>query len=62
MKTVVIKECESIKIPNVFTFDLTQMAVKDCIGCWTCWGETPGRCAYKGASPCVNFLETVEKN
>jgi len=47
MKTVVIKECESITIPNVFTLDLTKMGVKDCIGCWTCWWKTPGRCIYK---------------
>lgn len=24
-------------------------AIKPCIGCWSCWLKTPGRCAYKDA-------------
>ncbi|SKC38860.1 hypothetical protein [Maledivibacter halophilus] len=47
MQTVVIKECENIKTPNVFTLDLSKKIVKDCIGCWSCWWKTPGRCIYK---------------
>lgn len=47
MKTIVIKECDNITLPNVLTFDLTQMGVKNCSGCWTCWWKTPGRCVYK---------------
>jgi hypothetical protein len=46
MKTVVIKEYETIPIPNSYTLDLSQMNIKDCAGCWTCWWKTPGRCAY----------------
>lgn len=47
MNTVVIRECGSIAIPNALCFDLKQMDVKDCTGCWTCWWKTPGKCIYK---------------
>jgi multimeric flavodoxin WrbA len=29
------------------TFDLTQLEIKPCLGCFTCWLKTPGRCCYK---------------
>ena len=47
MKTVVINECKDITIPDTIIFDLNQMDVKNCTGCWTCWWKTPGRCIYK---------------
>ncbi|MCL0065313.1 flavodoxin family protein [Dehalococcoidia bacterium] len=61
MRTVVIKECESIKIPNDFTFDLSQMEVKDCIGCWSCWWKTPGRCAYEDLNEFYHQYITADK-
>lgn len=24
-------------------------AIKACLGCWTCWWKTPGRCVHKDA-------------
>lgn len=47
MKTLVIKECENVTVQNDLTFDLKQMGLKNCTGCWTCWWKTPGRCIYK---------------
>jgi multimeric flavodoxin WrbA len=47
MKRVVIRECGEIDIPSQYIFDLTKMPVKDCIGCWSCWLKTPGRCIHK---------------
>lgn len=61
MKTVVIKECEGITIPDVFTFDLTHSAVKDCVGCWTCWWKTPGRCVYKDLDEFYHEYITADK-
>lgn len=29
----------------VFQLDLRDQTIKDCIGCWSCWQKTPGRCA-----------------
>lgn len=47
MKTVVIKELEGRTVEAAFTLDLTEIKVKGCIGCWTCWWTTPGRCVHK---------------
>lgn len=47
MKTVVIKESENVIAQNALAFDLKQMGIKNCTGCWTCWWKTPGRCIYK---------------
>ncbi|MHB1155154.1 MAG: flavodoxin family protein [Eubacteriales bacterium] len=47
MKTVVIREFEGIKVPNAYEFDLKKVPIHHCIGCWSCWWKTPGRCAFK---------------
>ena len=61
MKTVVIKECDSIIIPDVYTLDLTKIVVKDCIGCWSCWWKTPGRCTYKDLNEFYHQYITADK-
>ncbi len=47
MSTVMIKECTEVPFSDVFTVDLSQTEVNHCIGCWTCWWRTPGKCIYK---------------
>lgn len=47
MKTVVIREWGEFEIPSQYILDLTKITVKDCIGCWSCWLKTPGRCIHK---------------
>lgn len=47
MKTLVIKECGDINIDSIYELDLRNMEPKDCIGCWSCWLKTPGRCVHK---------------
>jgi hypothetical protein len=61
MNTVVIKEYGSITVPNAITFDLTQMVVKDCSGCWTCWWKTPGKCIYKDLNEFYHEYITSDK-
>ncbi len=61
MKTVVIKECGNIKIPDAFTLNLTQMDVKNCIGCWSCWWKTPGRCIYKDLNKFYHQYVTADR-
>ena len=46
MKRVVISECGEIRIKFQHMLDLTNTTVKDCIGCWSCWLKTPGRCVH----------------
>jgi len=32
-------------------WDIEKMDIHYCIGCWTCWWETPGRCVHKDDGP-----------
>lgn len=47
MKVALISECDGKEIPCQYMLDLTKTAVKDCVGCWSCWIKTPGRCIHK---------------
>lgn len=55
MKTVVVREFEThnlqgvpdVDLKEAYVLDLNTTPVADCIGCWTCWWKTPGRCIYK---------------
>lgn len=47
MKRVIISETGESGLPSEFLLDLSETAVKDCIGCWSCWVKTPGRCVHK---------------
>ncbi|MFZ2537593.1 MAG: flavodoxin family protein [Oscillospiraceae bacterium] len=47
MNAIIVKECGDFNLPNVFTLDLNKNYPKDCLGCWSCWWTTPGRCVHK---------------
>jgi len=47
MKRVIISETGEFDIPCEYQLDLSKTSVKDCIGCWSCWIRTPGRCVHK---------------
>lgn len=36
---------ESNKESEITIYDFIDTQIKDCIGCWSCWWKTPGRCA-----------------
>lgn len=46
MKTLIVDECNHSDVIAVDTFDLAKTQIQDCIGCWTCWWKTPGKCIY----------------
>ena len=47
MKTVVIRECSDKVVEADYELNLRGQNIKDCMGCWTCWWSTPGRCVFK---------------
>lgn len=47
MKTLIVKEFD-VAIPGeAAVLDLSQTELKQCLGCWSCWWTTPGRCVHK---------------
>lgn len=62
MKTVVIKEIPEVSIEEAaYTFDLSDTEVKRCVGCWTCWWKTPGKCAFKDLDEFYHEYITADK-
>ncbi len=47
MKTIVITEIPKFFIEHTYTYDLSKKEATQCVGCWSCWWKTPGRCAFK---------------
>lgn len=45
MKTIIVNDIPQINLA-FDTYDLTQMQVKDCLGCFSCWKKTPGKCVF----------------
>lgn len=42
-----VLETELHEKHDVKIFQLSSMHLANCIGCWTCWWETPGLCIHK---------------
>ncbi|MGF7057360.1 hypothetical protein [Brassicibacter mesophilus] len=61
MKTIVIKECTDISIKNTYTFEISKTKVAHCVGCWTCWWKTPGKCVYKDLNEFYHEYITADK-
>lgn len=61
MKTIVIKECTDISIENAYTFEISKTKVAHCVGCWTCWWKTPGKCVYKDLNEFYHEYITADK-
>jgi multimeric flavodoxin WrbA len=33
--------------PNARMFELSELDIHFCTGCWSCWWKTPGRCVFR---------------
>lgn len=47
MKTFIVKEYDAPIPDGASSFDLSKTTLKHCLGCWSCWWTTPGRCVHK---------------
>lgn len=45
-----LKVCLESKTHTVEQFDLRELALRYCTGCWGCWVKTPGECTSRDAS------------
>ncbi|MGC9365199.1 MAG: flavodoxin family protein [Fidelibacterota bacterium] len=61
MNLVVISECDNLVIPGAYHLALNKTAIRDCIGCWTCWWKTPGRCVYEDLNQFYHQYITADK-
>jgi hypothetical protein len=61
MRTIVIKDCKGVALPNAYTLDLRGQQVKDCTGCWSCWWKTPGRCIFGDLDEFYHQYVTADK-
>jgi len=61
MKTVIINECEKIPTSGEYILDLAKADVKSCIGCWSCWWKTPGRCTYQDLDQFYHHYITADR-
>lgn len=61
MKTISIDECENIPTSAEYTLDLGKAEIKNCIGCWSCWWKTPGRCAFQDLDEFYHHYITADR-
>ena len=63
MRTVFITEIPGYpsEADGSFVLDLTAAKPKDCIGCWSCWVKTPGRCVHSDLDEFYRALINADK-
>ena len=61
LKTVYIKEWDEPTVEQGESLMIGEQLPKDCIGCWTCWWTTPGKCVHKDLDKFYNDYLTADK-
>jgi len=61
MKTILINELDDVIFQEDITLDLRKRDIQHCVGCWTCWWETPGRCIHKDLDDFYHHYVTADK-
>jgi len=60
MKTVVVCDHQTVESQDAIAFDLSK-GVQNCIGCWSCWWKTPGRCVFHDLDSFYHEYVTADK-
>lgn len=58
---LVIKEYDGFEIPCQYSIDLRNTTINDCLGCFSCWLKTPGRCVHKDLDEFYKAYLNAEK-
>ncbi len=61
MKTIIIQECPDVSMEGDYIFNLSNINVKHCTGCWTCWWKTPGKCICNDLNRFYHEYVTADK-
>src|SRR6056297_3123072 len=61
MKTILINELDDVIFQEDITLDLRKRDIQHCVGCWTCWWKTPGRCIHKDLDDFYHHYVTADK-
>lgn len=46
-KETIVRDFGEYTIPEAELYDLNEMKIQRCTGCWSCWVITPGKCVFK---------------
>lgn len=64
MREIIINEYDNDLVgisEDSYRLDLSSNRVKNCIGCWSCWWKTPGRCIYNDLNEFYHNYITADK-
>ncbi len=61
MKTMIVREYNTVMLPDSYVLDLSEQTINGCCGCWTCWWKTPGRCIHHDLDQFYHHYITAEK-
>ncbi|MEM1486024.1 flavodoxin family protein [Oscillospiraceae bacterium PP1C4] len=62
MRIIKISEVSdsSMQYENI-DYNLSEMVINNCIGCWSCWWKTPGKCAFHDLDQFYHDYITADK-
>ena len=61
MKIFAVKEYNASIPAKTNVFDISNIELRHCIGCWACWWVTPGHCVHKDLDEFYRSYLTADK-